>query len=501
MPIVAGVDTSTQSTTVELRDATSGVLLGSGRAPHPVTHPPVSEQDPRAWWAAFEVALVEATSAADVAPTEIRAIAVAGQCHGLVLLDDAGEPLRPAKLWNDTTSAPQAQRIVAELGGDAWARAVGSVPIPAFTITKLAWVAEHEPALLDRARHVLLPHDYMTWRLTGRAATDRSEASGTGYFAAHEGRYRTDLLDQFVGRRDWLPLLPEVLGPDEVVGTVRRDVSDRLGLAADVVVSVGGGDQHLGVVGLGLGIGEVAYSLGTSGVVIAVADAPVFDGSGVVTGVADATGGYLPLACTLNATKVTDWTARMLGVDVRALGDLALAADASDDRPVLAAFLDGERTPDRPDATGVLAGITTATTREQLARAAFEGVLLGLVAAHARIREVGAPCDGAVTVMGGGARSGAYRQLLADLLDAPVHVRDADESTARGAAIQAAAALHGRRVADLAAELRPATTQTIEPRARIADVVRDRYASVAAWTGADRRARRPSPTTPKEHAP
>lgn len=487
MPIVAGVDASTQSSTVELRDADSGALLGSGRAPHPRTFPPVSEQDPQAWWSAFGAALDAAVTDAGADRRDIAALSVAAQCHGLVMLDEAGEPLRDAKLWNDTTSAPQAQRMVAELGGEAWARAVGSVPIAAFTITKLAWIAEHEPALLHRIARVLLPHDFLTYRLTGRAVTDRSEASGTGYYAAHEGRWRTDLLERFVAPLDWSTLLPEVLGPDEAAGTVLPEVASELGLGPDVVVGAGGGDQHLGAVGLGLGVGEVAYSLGTSGVVLTVSDEPVFDPAGEVTGVASCTGGYLPLACTLNATKVTDWTAAMLGVDVRELGDLALAAPIGEG-PVLAAFLDGERTPNRPDAVGVLAGITTGTTREQLARASFEGVLLGLVRAHDRIRSVGASADGAVTVMGGGARSTAYRQILADLLGRPVSVRDADESTARGAALQAAAVLRGSTVASVAEALRPDVVTTTDPAGSVPDEVRARYLAAATWTGADRAA-------------
>lgn len=492
MPIVAGADASTQSSTVELRDAESGALLGRGRAPHPRTSPPVSEQDPRAWWTALGLALDAAVRDAGIDRRDIAAMSVGGQCHGLVMLDERGDPLRDAKLWNDTTSSPQADRMVAELGRSAWAEAVGSVPTAAFTITKLAWVAEHEPSLLERMRTVLLPHDYLTFRLTGRAVTDRSEASGTGYYAAHESRWRTDLLERFVAAREWERALPTVLHPDEAAGAILPAVADELGLSRDVLVGPGGGDQHLGVVGLGLGAGEVAYSLGTSGVVITVSDEPVFDPSGEVTGVASCTGGYLPLACTLNATKVTDWTASMLGVDVRALGDMALEA-TSGDRPVLAAFLDGERTPDRPSATGVLAGLTTATTREELARAAFEGVLLGLVRAHDRIRQVGAPADGAVTVTGGGARSTAYRQILADLLQAPVAVRDADESTARGGAVQAAAVLRGRRVAELADEWRPATVLRTEPRGHVDPDVRRRYREAAAWTGADRSGPKPAP--------
>jgi xylulokinase len=219
MGVVAGVDSSTQSCTVELRDSQDGRLLGTGRSPHPPTSPPVSEQHPDDWWRAFGLALAAALDAAGLVAGDVDAISVAAQCHGLVLLDDHDRPLRAAKLWNDTTSSPQAAALVAEAGAGAWAHAVGSVPTAAFTITKLAWVAQHEPEHLDRAARVLLPHDYLTYRLTGRAVTDRSEASGTGYYAAHEGRYLTEHLDRWV-RPDlpWADLLPEVLAPSEAAG-------------------------------------------------------------------------------------------------------------------------------------------------------------------------------------------------------------------------------------------------------------------------------------------
>ena len=485
MPIVAGVDTSTQSTTVELRDADTGELLGSGRSAHSRTHPPVSEQDPREWWRALKLALDQAVSSAAVGRGDVAAISVSAQCHGLVMLNSAGEPLRAAKLWNDTTSAPQAERLTTEWGSDAWAHAVGSVPIAAFTITKLAWISEHEPELLADLTRVLLPHDYVTFRLTGRAVTDRSDASGTGYYSAHESRWRTDLLERFIGARDWDRVLPTVLGPNEAAGTLSTLAANDLGLRPDVIVGAGGGDQHLGAVGLGLTFGDVAYSLGTSGVVMTVCDTPVFDVSGEVTGVAGATGGYLPLACTLNSTKVTDWAASLLGVDVATLGEMALST-SDPERPVFAAYLDGERTPNRPDARGVLAGLGTATTREQFARSAFEGVLFGLARAHDRLRDLGAAADGSVTVMGGGARSHAYRQILADILDRPVNVRDAEESTARGAAIQAIAVLRGETVADVATALAPAVTVTTEPNQLVSADIRAQYQRTASWTGADR---------------
>ena len=484
MGIVAGVDSSTQSCTVELRDADSGELKGSGRAPHPVTFPPVSEQQPEAWWQAFEIAFRDAITNAGIPATSIDAISVAAQCHGLVLLDGRDRPMRSAKLWNDTESSPQADQMVAEMTPRRWVDATGSVPTAAFTITKLAWVAAHQPTLLNAAKRVMVPHDYLTFRLTGRAVTDRSDASSTGYYAAHESRWRVDLLDRFVTRDlAWAELLPEVLAPAEPAGTILPSVANDLGLRPGVIVGPGAGDQHAAALGVGMRESDVVYSLGTSGVVLTTSSTAVFDHAGQVNGVADAAGGYLPLVCTLNSTKVTDAMSRWLDLSLADLADLALQAPANFDRPVFMAYLDGERTPNRPNATGVLGGLTSSTTRAELARAAFEGVLFGLVEGHDAIRRAGAAADGNVTLVGGGSRSPAYRQLLADILQAPILTKDAPEATARGACIQAAAVLAQDSVEAVRDAWAPATLSTTDPRPQDHDVVREQYRSLVNGPG------------------
>ncbi len=488
MAVVAGVDSSTQSCTVELRDADTGALLGSGRAPHPRTTPPRSEQDAESWWDALRTAFAAALRDAGVDGGDVAAVSVAAQCHGLVMVDAGGHPLRPVKLWNDTTSAPQSDRLIAELGIPGWTRAVGSVPLAAFTITKLAWVQENEPQLLDRLARVMVPHDYLTWRLSGRHVTDRSDASGTGFYASHENRWRTDLLDRFVTDRvNWSAVVPTVLGPDEAAGTISPGAAAELGLGPNVLIGPGAGDQHAGAAGLGMRDGEVAYSLGTSGVVLTPTPDPVFDDSGDVNGVSNVTGGYLPLVCTLNATKVTDTVARLLGVGLEELAALALAAPDRDGRPVLSAYFDGERSPNRPGGVGILGGLSNETSREELAAAAFEGVLFGLVRGHEQIRAAGAGADGAVLVMGGGAKSPAYRQLLADILGVEVVIRDAPEATSRGAAIQAAAVLAGASVASVRDAWTPPVVERDAPRGGSwGEAARARYDTLSAWTGLDR---------------
>ncbi|MBX3286286.1 MAG: xylulokinase [Actinobacteria bacterium] len=449
MPLVAGVDSSTSGCKVEVRDLDTGELVSSGRAPHPATTPPRSEQHPRDWWLAFESAAGIAGVLTDRRPD---AIAVAGQQHGLVVLDEDEGVLRPAKLWNDTESAPEAAELVEALGAEAWATACGSVPVASFTITKLAWLRRHEPDTYRRVRHVLLPHDWLTRRLTGRITTDRGDASGTGWWSPAEGRYRADLLALVDPDRDWPDLLPPVLGPTEPAGTWGTGADDprpdgTWGTRPPTVVGPGTGDNMAAALGLGMGPGDLALSFGTSGTAFTVSDSPSADASGTVAGFADATGRFLPLVCTLNATKVTDAVARLLGVSAAELDELALAAPPGAGGLVLVPHLDGERTPNRPHATGLLAGIRSDVSREQLARAAVEGVVCNLLAGADQLP---ADASGRVLLVGGGARSRAYQQVAADLLGRPVVVPDADELVALGAAVQAAVALTGRSFAEVA---------------------------------------------------
>ncbi|MBK9180410.1 MAG: xylulokinase [Acidimicrobiales bacterium] len=440
MPLVCGVDSSTQSTKVELRDADTGVLVATGRAPHPATTPPRSEQHPAAWWGALGAAVAGCRRAADVA-----AVAVAGQQHGLVVTDAAGVPLRPAKLWNDTESAPQAEVLVAGLGGPArWAALCGSVPVASFTVTKLAWLRQHEPEVLARAAWVLLPHDWLTRQLCGAAVTDRGDASGTGYWSPASGRYLAEVLALVDPEVDWRPRLPEVLGPVDVAGAVGAAAAAAVGLRAGVLVGPGTGDNMAAALGVALQPGDVVVSIGTSGTVYAVSPTPTADGGGAVAGFADATGRFLPLVCTLNATKVTDAAARLLGVDLAGLDALARAGDPGAGGLVLLPYLDGERTPNRPGATGVLAGLRSDVTREQLARAAVEGVVCGLLDGLDALRAAGVDTGGRLVLVGGGSRSAAYPQILGDLAGRAVTVAAGAEHVAAGACVQAAAVLHGR---------------------------------------------------------
>ena len=478
MKLVLGADSSTQSVKVEARVADTGELIATGRASHPPTTPPVSEQDPHSWWEAF----VDAVQQLGDARKDVAAISIAGQQHGLVLLDEHGEPLRPAKLWNDTTSAPQADRLVESLGAHWWADHTGSVPVAAFTITKLAWVAENEPELFKRIHKVMLPHDYLTYRLSGAHVTDRGDASGSGWFDAVGATTVTEALVAATGESDWEGRVPTVLGPTETAGSILPDVADALGVPSGILIGPGTGDNMGAALGLGLGEGDMVISLGTSGTVYARSAQRTSDPSGAVAGFCDATGQYLPLVCTLNATKVTDTIASLLGTDAPGLSELALNAGTDVIEPTVVPYFDGERTPNRPDARGLMAGLTTATSREEIARAAHDGVLCGLLEGAQALVDAGASDSGRLFLVGGGAQSAAYRQRLATIAEKTVYVPQNDETVAVGAALQAAAICCGGALDDLTGSWGVDASEATEPTADgNGSEIRERYRSAASF--------------------
>lgn len=435
--IVAGVDCSTQSTKVLVVDADTGEVVASGQAPHVVTGAGgTSETDPAVWWEALATAMADTGRAAEVA-----AISVAGQQHGLVVSDVAGRPLRPAILWNDTRSAPDAAALVADLGPSWWADEIGSVPVASFTVTSWAWLRRCEPQVAGATAALALPHDWLTGQLCGRVATDRGDASGTGWWSVRHGRYHPDVLGHPLVGVD-PDRLPPVLGPTEPAGTVTAAAAARLGLRPGTVVGPGTGDNMGAALGLALEPGTAVLSLGTSGTAYAVTDQPSADPSGVVAGFADATGRYLPLACTLNATLAVDRFASWLGLD---RDDIA----ASSGTAVVVPFLDGERTPDLPQATGSVLGLTHATTRQEVLRSAYEGAVVSLLDALVDIEGPG-DADRPLILVGGGARGAAWREVVGALSGRPLEIPRTSEAVALGAAVQAAACLTGEPLADVA---------------------------------------------------
>ncbi|WP_447912024.1 xylulokinase [Microbacterium phyllosphaerae] len=425
MPLVLGVDSSTQSCKVVVVDTSTGAVVRSGRA----SHPEGTSVDPEAWWSALTAAIAEAGSLDDIA-----AWSIGGQQHGLVALDESGAVIRDALLWNDTRSAGAAQDLIDEFGAEELSTRTGLVPVASFTITKLRWVRDHEPENAARVAAVALPHDWLTWRLRGfgpdnpvleELVTDRSDASGTGYWNPATGEYDRELLVAALGRD---AVLPRVLAHDESV----TDADGRL-------VGAGAGDNAAAALGLGAVPGDVVVSIGTSGTVCAVSTTPISDPSGTVAGFADASGNFLPLVATLNAARVADVTAALLGVTHSEFSDLALQAAPGAGGLTLLPYFEGERTPNLPDATASLTGMTLgSTTRENLARAAVEGMLRGLGAGLDALRDLGIPLERALLI-GGGAQSEAVRRIAPEILGLAVEVPEPGEYVALGAARQAAA--------------------------------------------------------------
>ena len=427
--LIAGVDSSTQSVKVVIRDANTGDLLREGRAPHPDgTH-----IDPTLWKIALEEALHEAGGTADVS-----AISIAAQQHGMVALDSNGEVIRPAILWNDTRSAQAALDLNREEGGNSEiARKVGSLLVASFTVTKIRWMADNEPENAANTAAIALPHDWLSWQLQGgkdltSLFTDRSDASGTGYFDPTTSHYREDIV-RLALRHDSEITLPRIISPNEFGGTS----------TSGMPIAAGLGDNAGAALGLQAQPGDVVISLGTSGTAFAVSDTPTHDSSGAVAGFADGTGRFLPLVCTFNAARILDAATRILGVSHDDLGALALTSKPGANGLTLLPYFEGERTPNRPTAKGVFAGMNTKNSNQaDIARAMIEGMLCGLtdavdalIALDVRVKRI--------LIIGGAAKNPAIPVIASALMGREVIVPPTGEYVANGAAKQAAWAVLG----------------------------------------------------------
>jgi xylulokinase len=454
--LVAGIDSSTQSTKALVVDADSGEVVASGQSPHVVSGTGgARESEVEGWWAALGAALAETGRA-----REVGAISVAAQQHGLVVRDGAGRPLRPAVLWNDTRSAPDAAALVDALGGSAaWAEQIGLVPVASFTVTRWAWLRRVEPDVAAATRSIRLPHDELTERLTGRGVTDRGDASGTGWWSTASEAYDAGVLGLPAVELD-PAFLPEVLGPAEAAGQVSRAAAEALGLREGALVGPGTGDNMGAALGLGLEPGTPVISLGTSGTVYAAMSARAADASGVVAGFADAAGGFLPLAATLNATQAVDRVAALLGIEREAVEPSAGV--------VVLPYLDGERTPNLPDAAATITGLRHGTRPGQILLATYEGVVASLLDALERLAAEGSGLDHAapVVLIGGGARGAVWQDTVARLSGRAVEVPRAQELVALGAAAQAAAVATGEDPRAVARRWGTRDGQRIEARPR-----------------------------------
>ena len=427
--LIAGVDSSTQSVKIVIRAADTGELVREGRAPHPDG----SEVDPIHWKNALDSAIAQAGGLDDVA-----AISVGGQQHGMVALDESGEVIRPALLWNDTRSAAQAESLNSEMGGNkAIADAVGSVLVASFTASKVRWMAENEKKNADRVHSIALPHDWLSWQLQGgkdfsKLFTDRSDASGTGYFDPKSSTYRRDIFAKAL-LSDREVYLPTIIAPSTFGGTTTTGIP----------IAPGAGDNAGAALGVQAEPGDVVISLGTSGTAFAVSTTSTHDSSGAVAGFADASGRFLPLVCTLNAARIFDAATTILGKTHDEVGALALSSAPGAHGLTLLPYFEGERTPNRPTATGVFSGMNIANSNPaDIARAMIEGMLSGLADAVAALEDLGVDIK-RVLIIGGAAKNPAVGQIASALFGRPVLIPPAGEYVADGAAKQAAWALLG----------------------------------------------------------
>ncbi len=439
MSLYIGIDSGTQSTKAVVLDLERREVIAEARAPHaliaglPAGH---MEQHPADWVKALDDVIMAVV--AKVEAERVRGIGVSGQQHGFVPLDAKGEVIRPAKLWCDTSTAAECDLLTRKLGGTkAVIRTAGLPFLPGYTAPKILWLKRHEPANFRRLRQVLLPHDYLNFHLTGKYFMEHGDASGTALMDVRKRRWSQPVLaaiDRNLG--DWLP---DLSASDAVVGTLRPELGGRYGLAADVIVSAGGGDNMMGAIGTGnVKPGVVTASFGTSGTIYAHAAKPVVDGQGEIAAFCDSTGGWLPLLCTMNVTTVTERVRSLFGQDHAAFAAAVDSAPAGADGLVLLPYLAGERTPNVPDGTGALLGLSADTFKPaHLARAAMEGVTLGMNYGLNRLAALQVKAK-EIRVTGGGAKSAVWRQIMADVFGVPVVAMAEDEGAALGGAIQAA---------------------------------------------------------------
>lgn len=434
-----GIDSGTQSTKLLVVDD-EGNVRGRGQAEYGLIEglgTGHKEQDPATWIDALRKAFVGAVRDAGIDPGEIAAIGVSGQQHGFVPIDSNGEVIRPAKLWCDTSTAPQAERLMEALGGrEAFQQKTGNALPAGFTASKILWLKENEPESFARLAGVLLPHDFLNFWLTGETSMEWGDASGTGVLDVNSRAWCLDAIRAI--DQELYSKLPRLSPSWEPAGTVRSQVADEWGLSKNVIVSAGGGDNMMGAIGTGnVRDGMLTVSLGTSGTVYACSDKPIVDPKGEIAAFCDSTGKWLPLLCTMNVTVATEYAKKLFGLDNEGLGQAAASVPAGSDGLMLIPYFEGERVPNVPDGTGVWFGYRDKTnTPGHFCRAAIEGVTMGLNYGFNRLCELGLnPSEARLT--GGGSKSPAWRQILADVFGVEVVCTAEPEGAALGAAIQA----------------------------------------------------------------
>jgi len=437
-----GIDCGTQGTKALVLDSVSGQVLGQGSAPHELISGANGrrEQDTGQWLEAFIQATRQALHAAQVDGQAILGLGVSGQQHGLVLLDAQGQVLRPAKLWCDTESTAQNQRLLDHLGGEQGSlERLGLVIAPGYTVSKLLWTRENHPDLFARIAHVLLPHDYLNHWLTGRACAEYGDASGSGYFDVRQRTWDLPLLHHIDPSGRLQAALPELLEAHQPVGRIRPEIARQLGINVQAVVASGGGDNMMGAIGTGnIQPGVITMSLGSSGTVYAYAEQPLISPDASVAAFCSSSGGWLPLICTMNLTNATGAVRELFKLGLDEFNAAVAQAPIGADGVSMLPFLNGERVPPLPQASGSLLGLTLNNLNPaNLCRAVVEGTTFGLRYGLDLLRGNGLHSQ-SIRLIGGGAKSPVWRQMVADIMDTPVICTEQSEAAALGAAIQAA---------------------------------------------------------------
>jgi xylulokinase len=435
-----GVDLGTQSMKTLIVQGESGFVIGKAVENYGLIEnlpPGHKEQDPQVWIDAFYKTVREIFSKTGLDPRCVRAIGVSGQQHGFVPLDENGRVIRPAKLWNDTSTTKECEYLTRKLGGmKNVLRLIGNPILPGYTAPKILWLKRNEPQNYARLRHVLLPHDYLNYYLTGNMIMEYGDASGTAIMDVRRRVWNKKVVDAIDPELE--DKLPPIQGSDRLAGTIRKEVAEEFGFRDEVIVSAGGGDNMMGAIGTGNVIrGIVTASFGTSGTIYAYSETPVVDPKGEIAAFCDSTNAWLPLLCTMNVTVATEYVRELFEMTHEDLTRAVEEAPAGSNGLLLLPYFEGERTPNIPDGTGVYYGFNSRTfNRQNIARAAMEGVTLGMNYGLNRMKELGIkPTE--IRLTGGGSKNRAWRQMAADIFNTEAVCIQVDEGAAYGAALQA----------------------------------------------------------------
>ncbi len=482
-----GVDSGTQGTKVLIMDF-EGTVLSRGQAPHRFVEglkPGESEQNPQVWIDALETALGQVLQAASIPAEEIVCLGVSGQQHGFVPLDGEGHPLRPAKLWNDTSTVDEAEYITKKLGGkEGVIQKLGIHLAVGYTAPKILWMKRHEPEKYEILRRILLPHNYINYSITGRTHMEFGDASGTGLMDIRERRWNEEALSVIDPALE--EMLPPLSHPSKPVEYMKKEWAEKFGMKK-VLVASGGGDNMMGAIGTGnVKPGLCTLSLGTSGTIYSFFVSPFIDPEGEIAAFCDSTGGWLPLLCTMNVTNTTEYFKALFGFSNEELENLALATPEGSGNLLFLPFIDGERVPVLPFASGVFFGLNRKTFNpSHMARAVLEGTVFNLGYGFSRLKSLGlSPSQ--IRATGGGAKSKLWLQIVADILQTPVVILQEQEAAAYGAAIQSIWNYQHSQgnevdIQELTDHLVRLDQETVEPRPRtfsLYEELQDRFNSL-----------------------